>query len=146
MTLRPPGSVALIPPGLGQARAEQLRAESGSAWTLDDTERWLTDYPLPATFKWNGERAYPRYTLKKGYGFWLRVAGQYYPALRGLFALCHEVLAALRPGVDKMPSGEQLAALVQAWDRSKELPLTADDLAAPRSGTPHPGENAPTFG
>jgi hypothetical protein len=115
------------------------------AWTCDDTERWLTDYPLPAHFKWNNERAYPRYNLKKGYGFWLRTAGPYYPALRGLFALCHEIFSTLRPGVDPMPDGEALSELLLKWDRSKELPFTDSDWITIKPGTPHPGENAPNF-
>lgn len=144
MVLRPPGSQP-VTDGVGMARAQQIRADAATPWTLDDTERWLTDYPLPATFKWNGQRAYPRYTLKKGYGFWLRTAGPYYPALRGLFALCHAVLAALRPGVDRMPDGERLAAMVTQWKSSEELPLIEEDRAAAQPGTPHPGENAPNL-
>lgn len=139
MAFKLPGSPTWI--GQGQAAAQ----EGAAAWTPDDTERWLTDYPLPATFKWNGERAYPRYALKKGYGFWLRTAGPYYPALRGLFGLCHEILSTLRPGIDPMPNGEHMAALLEGWDRSKELPFTDADWATIKPGATHPGENAPTF-
>lgn len=113
------------------------------AWLPEDTERWLTDYPLPATFVWNGTRAYPRYTLKKGYGFWLRTAGPYHPALRGLFALCHQILASLRPGVDKMPSGTQLAEELQRYAGQQiELPAMPEDFAAPLAQ--NPAENAPS--
>lgn len=142
MPMRPPTSAN----GPSAAATAAPGAAAGTIWTHDDTERWLTDYPLPATFRWNGERAYPRYTLKKGYGFWLRVAGQYYPALRGLFAICHEILASLRPGIDPMPDGEQLAARVQSWTKAGELPLTAEDRIERTPGSAHPGENAPSFG
>lgn len=143
--LRPPGTTPAAEIGVGMARAEKERVEAVEPWTLDDTERWLRDYPLPATFKWNGTRAYPQYALKKGYGFWLRKAGQYYPPLRGLFALCHEILASLRPGIDAMPSGEDLAALLPKWRDRGELPLIAEDMETAKPGTPHPGENAPNF-
>lgn len=119
------------PVGQGMARA------AAAAWTRDDTEHWLTDYPLPADFKWNGARAYPKYRLKKGYGQWLRTAGPYHAALRGLFVLCHELLAALRPGVDPMPSPEQLAALLARHaGRQGTIQLSAEDLAAPQSSNP----------
>lgn len=127
--------------GQGMAAAAAARAD----WLPDDTERWLTDFPLPATFLWNGERAYPRYTAKKGYGFWLRTAGPYHPALRGLFMLCHSTLAALRPGVDRMPSGEQLAALLLKQVRpTEDLPWSLEDRAAIAPGTLNPAENVPS--
>jgi hypothetical protein len=122
--------------GRGMARAAL------EAWTPDDTERWLTDYPLPATFQWNGTRAYPRYTLKKGYGFWLRTAGPYHAALRGLFVLCHEILAGLPVG-NPMPTPDQLAALLQKQaGRQAVLQLSAEDLAPPQ--TLNPAENTPS--
>jgi hypothetical protein len=149
MVLRPPVSAptpAAAQVGLGQARAAAERdGATRGAWTLDDTERWLTDYPLPAAFKWNNTRAYPIYRLKKGYGFWLRTAGPYHPPLRGLFMLCHEILAALRPGVDPMPGGEQLAALLLSWDRRKELPWSDEDRRTIAPDTPNPAENTPDF-
>ncbi len=122
-------------------------AAAAADWTVDDTERWLTDYPLPASFMWNGTRAYPRYTAKKGYGFWLRTAGPYHPPLRGLFMLCHRVLAGLRPGVDPMPSGEQLAAMLIANPRTdKELPWSDEDKRSIAPGTLNPAENVPSHG
>lgn len=129
-------------PGVGQgmAAAEAARAD----WTRDDTERWLTDYPPPATFIWNNTRAYPRYTLKKGYGFWLRTAGPHYPALRGLFVLCHDLLASLRPGIDLMPSSELLAAmLIQRARPAEDLPWSEEDKRVIEAGSAAPGENAP---
>jgi hypothetical protein len=110
-------------------------------WTPEDTERWLTDYPLPATFVWNGKRAYPRYTLKKGYGFWLRTAGPYHPPLRGLFALCHQILSGLPVGMP-MPGGEQLVAeLLRHAGQQDEIAFTADDLGKPLPR--NPAENVP---
>ncbi len=138
---------ALDIPGVGRGMAAaQILATD---WTPDDTERWLTDYPLPATFKWNGERAYPVYKLVakhkdgrlKGYGFWLRTAGPYHPALRGLFVLCHEILSGLRPGLDPMPSQEQLAALLLKH-AGRQLTLSVEDMAPPQAA--HPAENVPT--
>lgn len=127
--------------GQGIAAAASARAD----WTIEDTEHWLTDWPLPATFMWNGTRAYPRYTLKKGYGQWLRTAGPYHAALRGLFMLCHQTLAALRPGVDRMPAPEQLAALLLRQQRpAEDLPWSAEDKAAIAPGAMNPAENAPS--
>ena len=142
-------AVKATPIGRGMARAAGVNA----GWRIDDTERWLTDWPLPATFKWNGTRAYPSYKLVakdkegrlKGYGFWLRTAGPYHPALRGLFMLCHSTLAALRPGIDPMPSGEQLAALLLKQQRPPEdLPWSEEDKATIAPGALNPAENVPS--
>jgi len=103
-------------------------------WSREDTERWLNDWPLPADFTFRGEKVWPRYTLKKGYGFWLRTAGPYHPAVRGLFAHCHEILAGIRIG-EAMPSAEQLAAKLREAELSQmEIPLTPEDLAPPPMG------------
>lgn len=124
-------------------------------WTPDDTERWLTDYPLPRDFVFpplpadvrvvlegrdagepNQARAWPLYTAKKGYGFWLRTAGPYHKPLRGLFALAHEILATLPLGA-RMPTPEELASLIT--ERAKgnpELPFTADDTATAQAENP----------
>lgn len=111
-------------------------------WLPEDTERWLTDYPLPANFVWNGERAYPRYTLKKGYGFWLRTAGPYHAALRGLFALCHQILAGMPVGAP-MPSSTQLIEELKRYaGQQTEMPLMPEDFAAPLAQ--NPAENAPS--
>lgn len=84
-----------------------------STWNDEDVENWLNDYPLPADFTWGGEKAWPRYQLKFGYGQWLRTAGSYHPALRGLFRLCCDVLQQWPTGQD-MPTAEQLAIALQA--------------------------------
>lgn len=122
-------------------------------WTPDDTERWLTDYPLPRGFVFpplpadvrpvvegrdpgepNQAVAWPLYTAKKGYGFWLRTAGPYHKPLRGLFALAHEVLAGLPVGAP-MPSPEEHAARITERARGNpSLPFTFEDNA-PAQGT-----------
>lgn len=84
-----------------------------NTWNDDDVERWLRDNPLPADFAWNGEKAWPRYQLKEGYGQWLRTAGSYHAALRGLFRLICEIIQDLPDG-EEMPTPEQLAAKLQA--------------------------------
>jgi hypothetical protein len=105
-------------------------------WEREDTERWLNDYPLPAGMTFRGEKVWPRYQLKKGYGFWLRTAGPYHPALRGLFALLHELLAAVPVG-QPMPLPELLAERVRAWEgRQAELPLTDEALEAMPANEP----------
>lgn len=85
------------------------------AWEREDTERWLTRWPLPPDFKWKGQVAWPLYELKHGYGQWLRTAGSYHRSLRGLFLLCHDLLAALPVGAP-MPSPEDLAAQLRALE------------------------------
>lgn len=99
------------------------------SWEREDTERWLNDWPLPADLHFRGEKVWPRYALKHGYGQWLRTAGPYHVALRGLFALVHELLAAVPAGV-AMPTPEQLAEKIRAFELSQaELPLGLEDLA-----------------
>lgn len=86
-----------------------------SSWTDDDVERWLNDYPLPADFTYRGEKVWPRYQLKHGYGQWLRTAGSYHPALRGLFrSICH-ILQGWPVGQD-LPTPEELAADLKAGE------------------------------
>ncbi len=148
MEFRIPASEAAkldaVKPEIGRGLA---RAAAAAEWTYDDTERWLTDFPLPATFVWNGCRAYPRYTAKKGYGFWLRTAGPYHPALRGLFVLCHDLIAALRPGIDNMPSGELLATILLKLARTPaNLPWSEEDRAVIDPTKPNPAENVPFLG
>lgn len=109
-------------------------------WTREDTERWLNDFPLPADMVFRGERVWPRYRLKKGYGFWLKTAGPYHKAMRGLFALVHQFLEVVPVG-QEMPSPEILADKVRAWEELQaELPLTDEDQAAP--GATNPAEDA----
>lgn len=106
------------------------------SWTREDTERWLNDYPLPKDFTFCGERVWPRYRLKKGYGFWLRTSGPYHPALRGLFGLCHEFLAEIPVG-EAMPYPEQLAArITECESRQGELVLAPEDTAEPEKHNP----------
>lgn len=100
-------------------------------WEREDTERWLKDYPLPADFSWNGEAARPRYQLKEGYGFWLRTAGPYHPALRGLFKLIHEILAEKSAVGARAPTPEELAAELTAYAALQgTLGLEDDELPA----------------
>lgn len=79
-------------------------------WTKDDTQAFLTAFPLPTTFSWPGRdgklhAVCPKYQIH-GYGKWLRET-PYYP---GLFEAVHEVLVGLG---DALPTGdgELVAAL-----------------------------------
>lgn len=100
-----------------------------SNWDHDDVERWLTDYPLPADFTFRGERVWPRYQLKKGYGFWLRTAGPYHPGLRGLFNLIVEIIQAV-PAGQRLPGPDEIAARIREIELSQvELSLTPEDTA-----------------
>lgn len=83
------------------------------AWTEQGVERWLTKYPLPRDFTYNGQVVWPRYVLKKGYGQWLRTAGSYYPKLRGLWRQCCDILIAWPVG-KPLPTPEQLAGEIRA--------------------------------
>lgn len=99
------------------------------AWSRDDTEKWLTDWPLPGDFTFHGEIAWPRYRAKFGYGQWLRTAGPYHVALRGLFLLIHEILAQIPVG-HAMPTTDQLVAKIREIESSQtELPFSSEDLA-----------------
>jgi hypothetical protein len=100
------------------------------SWDREDVERWLNDNPLPADMEFRGARVWPRYALKKGYGFWLKTAGPYHPALRGLFGLIVEIIQAIPVG-HPMPTAMQLMQRVKAWESMQlDLPLTDDDRAA----------------
>jgi hypothetical protein len=113
------------------------------SWDRDDTERWLSDYPLPRTMTFRGEIVWPSYHLKKGYGFWLRTAGPYHKQMRGLFVLIHEFLSAVPTG-QPMPTSEILADRVRAWEQMQaELPLSDEDQAAPASTNPASGPDEP---
>lgn len=97
------------------------------SWEREDTERWLRDYPLPRTFMFRGVLVWPDKKLLKGYGQWLRTAGSYHVELRGLFALCHEFLAAVPEGAP-MPDGTQLAAMIEAHvSRQGALPIETEE-------------------
>jgi hypothetical protein len=119
------------------------------SWTREDTERWLNDFPLPRDLVVRGEKVWPKYTLKKGYGFWLRTAGPYHKPLRGLFTLCHEMLAAVPEGY-RMPYPEELGALIlNHVSAQADLPLHKDDVeidvrdkhAADEAGQEYSGDN-----
>ena len=82
------------------------------AWTVDDTEKWLSLNPLPQDFTWphrdkaadgtdNLQPVLPSYRLHKGYGFWLRTT-PYFP---GLFEAIHSELMA----VDILPDPADLS-------------------------------------
>jgi hypothetical protein len=89
-----------------------------AAWTLDNTEQFLTRQALPSSFVWphrdpladgsdNLQPVLPSYRLHKGYGFWLRTT-PYFP---GLFEEVHAVL--LRwPDDDAMPDADALANIL----------------------------------
>lgn len=79
-------------------------------WSKDDTEAFLTAYPLPSTLTWPGKdgkthAVTPKYKIE-AYGKWLRET-PYYP---GLFDAVHEVLLAAG---DALPDSDEriLAAL-----------------------------------
>lgn len=94
------------------------------AWTDDDVERWLNDYPLPADLTWKSERVWPRYELKHGYGQWLRTAGSYHPALRGLFRLVCQVLQGLPVG-RPMPTPPELVRELKKHEAVQaDLPIS----------------------
>lgn len=99
------------------------------SWTPDDVERWLNDFPLPKDLRFRGEIVWPRYQLKKGYGFWLRTAGPYHVAFRGLFNLIVQIIQAVPVG-KAMPNAEQLADQIRAHEAAQGvLVFTAEDNA-----------------
>lgn len=100
-----------------------------STWTDEDTEKWMNDYPLPADFSWKGEKAWPRYTLKNGYGQWLRTAGSYHPALRGLWRSICELLQEWPVGKD-MPTPEEMVYELRARETMGGLLEVDDDAPA----------------
>jgi len=90
-----------------------------AGWTLDNTERFLTQQALPSDFQWphrepnadgseNLQPVMPTYRLHKGYGFWLRTT-PYFP---GLFEEVHAVLVRW-PDTLELPSPEGLAVLLK---------------------------------
>lgn len=123
-------------PGVAAAAA---MAANPATWTREDVERWLTDFPLPANFTFNGARVWPRYQLRCGYGQWLRTAGPYHVALRGLFSLVCEILISWPVG-QVMPTPEELAEKISDHMAAQgELMLTPEDTAKPAAPN-HPGE------
>lgn len=102
-----------------------------NTWDDDDVERFLNDWPLPAGFIWHGEKAWPRYQLKKGYGQWLRTAGSYHPALRGLFrTICNKLQA--WPVGQELPTPDELAAELKAGEElTGSLGLELDPTPPP---------------
>jgi len=108
------------------------------SWTPDDVERWLNDYPLPKDLRFRGEIVWPRYTLKKGYGFWLRTAGPYHVAFRGLFNLVVQIIQALPVG-KAMPTPEQLADKIRAHEAAQGvLTFGADECGPERAEKDNP--------
>lgn len=103
------------------------------AWNDDDVERWLSDFPLPQDFTWHGEKVWPRYQLRAGYGQWLRTAGSYHVALRGLFRLIAEIIKA-KPIGAPMPTPDELAAELRAYE-SVQGSLGVDDDEQPLQTT-----------
>lgn len=104
-----------------------------TGWTEDDTEKFLTQQPLPGDFLWphrdrnddGSEKlapVLPSYRIHKGYGFWLRTT-PYFP---GLFEQIHAIL--LRwPDLDPLPDaaalGELLTARRKAAWQQQSLPI-----------------------
>ena len=109
------------------------------SWRDDDVERWLNDYPLPVDFLWRGQRVWPRYQLKKGYGFWLRTT----PYHQGLFEICRDILVNWMVG-QPMPDGDQLAVLLKRFEIEQGLlPLDApkdDQSESPKEPNGNPTE------
>lgn len=98
-------------------------------WTLDDTEGWLTKNPLPGDFRWPDRdrktaTVLPTYTIKHGYGFWLRTT-PYFP---GLFEEIHAILAPW-PENEPMPAPEALAT--ELLRREADRRRTLFDLTPP---------------
>ena len=109
-----------------------------SGWTPDDVERWLNDFPLPMDLRFRGAVVFPRYKLKKGFGFWLRTAGPYHPALRGLFNLIVQIIQGIPVG-KPMPTPEQLADQIRAHEAAQGvLVFTAEDNAPPADEASNP--------
>lgn len=108
------------------------------AWTDDDVEAWLTDFPLPKDFVFNGEKVWPRYRVKRGYGYWLRTAGPYHPALRGLFRLIVRIVTRRVEREQPLPTPEELTELILDEAKSDELPLALDTLDQTQ---PKPSDN-----
>lgn len=97
-------------------RLGEVWPQPAAIWTLDDTERYLREYPLPSDFRWphrdrdaDGSEVLapvlPQYRLHKGYGFWLRTT-PYFP---GLFEEIHQVLLTIG---DELPTPERLAEIL----------------------------------
>lgn len=109
-----------------------------NGWNADDVERWLNDFPLPADLEFNGEKVWPRYRLKKGYGFWLRTSGPYHRALRGLFNLVVQIIQAVPVG-KIMPTPEQLAEQIRAHQAAQGvLVFSIEDNAPARDEKDNP--------
>lgn len=79
-------------------------------WDLDDTERYLTDFPLPNDFTWRGRAVVPRYRISKGYGFWLRTT-PYHP---GLFEAVHRFIARC----EHLPAPVEMAVAMRELEAS----------------------------
>lgn len=88
-------------------------------WTPEDTQRYLTEHPLPPAFRWQhrdgGEAVVaPTYRLTGGYGKWLRET----PYFQGLFEEIHAILARLG-NADQLPTPDALATQLTAARRAR---------------------------
>lgn len=95
-------------------------------WTQDQTEKWLTENPLPPDFVWRGNRVLPSYRLHKGYGFWLRET----PYHRGLFAEVHGVLFRRAMQDLDFPDVVEISETLRAIEAAEKAQMTlfpADD-------------------
>lgn len=91
-----------------------LSAAPGPAWSVQDTEDYLRDQPLPNDFEWKGQLVMPARGSKRGYGAWLRET----PYHQGLFELIHRLLLP----VDVLPKRTDSAKTDElcAWIRAAE--------------------------
>jgi len=97
------------------------------AWSPENTQAYLSESPLPASFTWRHREGYeapvvPSYRLTGGYGKWLRET-PYFP---GLFEEIHGVLARL-PDEKPLPFPDELAKILREARRARgeqqQLPI-----------------------
>ena len=80
------------------------------AWEKADTMAWLSKYPLPPTFMWEGRLVRPTYRIKGGWGKWLAET-PYHP---GLFELIHEIIVGMG---EALPTPEELQEKLREIER-----------------------------
>lgn len=88
-----------------------LEGPNHPAWSLDDTQHYLTANPLPSDFRWphrdlpaaDPQPVHPKNRVHYGYGKWLRDT-PYFP---GLFERIHGIIVAAG---ETLPDPDQIAA------------------------------------